>query len=297
MDHAAPLPPVERTAAYDRYGPDVPTSPVVLSVPHAGRLYRPELLARMRVGADVAQRLEDRGVDWLAHDLIASGASVVIARTPRAVIDLNRGEREIDPDMVADLPRGMGLQSSAKLRGGLGLIPRRMPGVAELWRGRLGWDEIAARIETVHRPYHEAVARLLDAARAAHGTAVLIDLHSMPPLPSPGLGMRGAQIVLGDRFGRTAAGSIVAAAQGAAAAMGYEVARNHPYAGDHMIGRHGRPETGVHAIQVEVDRSCYLDAMFEEAGPGLARARALVTGIAEGVARAVPGAEWALAAE
>lgn len=297
MDHAAPLPPVEEAAAFDRYGADVPTSPVVVSVPHAGRLYAPEMLAAMRVGAEVAQRLEDRGADWLAHDLIARGASVIVAKVPRAIIDLNRGEREIDPDMIADLPRGVGLQSSAKLRGGLGLIPRRMPGVAELWHGRLAWAEIEARIAAVHRPYHAEIARLLDAARAAHGTAVLIDLHSMPPLPSPGLGMPGVPLVLGDRFGRSAAGNLVAAAEGAARAMGFGVARNHPYAGDHMIARHGRPDQGIHAIQLEVDRSCYLDALFDQAGPGLARARALVTGIAEAVARAASGMDWALAAE
>lgn len=297
MDHAAPLSPVERTVAFDRYGPDVPVSPVVLSVPHAGRSYSPEMLARMRVGVEVAQRLEDRGVDWLVHELIARGASVLIAKVPRVVIDLNRGEREIDPDMVADLPRGVGLQSSAKLRGGLGLVPRRMPGVAELWRGRLSWADIEARIATVHRPYHAAVARLLREARAAHGTAVLIDLHSMPPLPSPGFGMPGVPLVLGDRFGRAAAGSLIAAAEGAARAMGYGVARNHPYAGDHMIGRHGRPDQGIHAMQLEIDRSCYLDAMLDQPGPGLARAQALVTGIVEAVARAVPGTDWALAAE
>lgn len=297
MDHAAPLPPIERTAAFDRYGADVPASPVIVSVPHAGRLYEPDMLARMRVGVDVAQRLEDRGADWLAHDLIARGASVLIARTPRAVIDLNRAEREIDPDMVADLPRGVRLRSSAKLRGGLGLIPRRMPGVAELWRGRLRWDEVEARIDTMHRPYHVEIARLLHAARGAHGIAVLIDLHSMPPLPSPAFGRRGPQLVLGDRFGRAATAGLVDVAQEVGMAMGYGVARNHPYAGDHMIARHGRPDLGVHAMQIEVDRSLYLDAMLDAPGPGMARTRELVTRIVEAVARAAPGVQWALAAE
>lgn len=303
MDRPAPfapatLPvPAERVEAYDRYGPDLPETPVIVSIPHAGRVYPPALLADARVGAEVLRRLEDRWVDLLAHRLIAGGFAVLVARTPRAFIDLNRHERELDPAMVAGLPRDVPLQSSAKLRGGLGLVPRRLAGVGDLWRGPLPWRDMEWRIETLHRPYHAAITRLMLAARRAHGHAILVDLHSMPPLAPPEPGRPPPGLVLGDRFGRSAADRLVRLAADVAAAHQVTTGHNHPYAGDHMLERHGRPAQGRHALQLEVDRALYLDAALDGPGPGLARATAMVTEIGEALACELPRVVQAMAAE
>ena len=116
MDHPAPCCPTLSETAFELYGPVLPDRPIILSVPHAGRAYDEDLMAAARVQPPILRRLEDRWVDLLAHPLIARGFSVLVARTPRAMIDLNRHEREIDPGMIADLPRDATLQSSAKLR-------------------------------------------------------------------------------------------------------------------------------------------------------------------------------------
>ncbi|MDO7834046.1 N-formylglutamate amidohydrolase [Sphingobium sp. HBC34] len=297
MDHPAPCSPTLIDPAFDLYGPAVPDRPVILSVPHAGRAYPDDLLAAARVRPAVLRRLEDRWVDLLTHGLIARGFTVVVARTPRAMIDLNRHEREIDPAMIAGLPREAPLQSSTKLRGGLGLFPRRLPEAHELWRQPMTWAEACRRIEGVHRPYHAVIARLMTAAREAHGHAILIDLHSMPPLPPPAAGRVAPGLVLGDRFGRSASTRLMTLAADMIEARGLCVAQNHPYAGDHMIERHGRPEQGMHAIQVEIDRSLYLDVALERPGPGVARMQALVAHIAEALAAELPRAGYALAAE
>jgi N-formylglutamate amidohydrolase len=289
--------PVESSPAFDRYGPDVPAHPVVLSIPHAGRLYDPDLLERARVRPEMLRRLEDRWTDLLALPLVERGHSVLVARAPRAMIDLNRHEREIDPAMVTGLPHGMALRTSQKLRGGLGLIPRRLPGAPDLWRGPIPWAEVQRRIETVHRPYHAALDCLLKAARDAHGHAILVDLHSMPPLPPAGAGQMTPSLVLGDRFGRTASGRLTTLAGDIAAGRGFVAALNHPYAGDHMIERHGNPAHAIHALQVEIDRAFYLDIALEEPGPGLERMQALVRALVEALANALPRADFAMAAE
>lgn len=289
--------PTERVAAYDRYGPDLPETPVIFSVPHAGRVYPPALMADARVRPEILRRLEDRWVDLLAHRLIAGGFAVLVARTPRAFIDLNRHEREIDPAMVSGLPRDVPLHSSAKLRGGLGLVPRRLAGADELWRGPLPWRAIQWRIETLHRPYHAAITRLMLAARRAHGHAILVDLHSMPPLPPAAPGRPPPGLVLGDRFGRSAADRLVRLAADVAAGHQVTTGHNHPYAGDHMLERHGRPVQSCHALQLEVDRSLYLDAALDAPGPGLARASAMVTEIGEALACELPRMVPAMAAE
>ncbi|MEC3912095.1 N-formylglutamate amidohydrolase [Sphingobium sp. CR2-8] len=296
MDHPAPHSPIPGETAFDLHGPIIPDRPIILSVPHAGRAYGADLLASARVPVSILRRLEDRRVDILVEPLIARGFSIIVARTPRAMIDLNRHEREIDPGMIADLPRDATLQSSAKLRGGLGLFPRRMPGAHELWRGPMSWAEARRRIDTVHRPYHAALGHMMAAAREAHGHAILIDLHSMPPLGAAA-GQAAPDMVLGDRFGRSASTRLMMLAADVAASHGLTVAQNHPYAGDHMVDRHGRPEQGLHAIQLEIDRTLYLDGALDQPGPGVARMQAIIAGMVEALAVELPRAGYALAAE
>ena len=295
-DEALPTPCL-REAAFDLFGAELPDRPVILSVPHAGRDYPDALLAAARVRPGLLRRLEDRWVDLLARPLIARGFSVLVARAPRAMIDLNRHEREVDPGMIADAPRDAAWHSSAKLRGGLGLFPRRMPGASELWQRPLCWAEARERIETLHRPYHAAIAHRMRAARDAHGHAILIDLHSMPPLPPAGAGQVPPGVVLGDRFGRSASTQLMALAAEIVESHGVSVAQNHPYAGDHLIERHGNPDRGLHALQVEIDRRLYLDAALEQPGPGVARMQAVVTDLAEALAVELPRAGYAMAAE
>jgi N-formylglutamate amidohydrolase len=260
--------------SFDRWGdPDRPASPVVVSVPHAGRDYPPAILPLLRTAPSGLRALEDRHVDAVA--LAMHGArAMLVQRIPRAWIDLNRGEDERDPavDEGADPTRRS--THSAKLRSGLGLIPRRVSATGEIWRRKLSDADVRARIEQAHRPYHRALGEALMAARARFGVAVLLDLHSMPPL-GPG----GAQVVIGDRFGRAAGARFVARAEAAALAGRMRVALNSPYAGGHVLDRHAAPMRGVHGLQLELDRSLYLDRRLDRPGPGLAMTVSLVDAI------------------
>lgn len=248
--------------AFAIIGPASPRSPVVLAVPHAGRGYPEDVVSRARVPLERLRALEDRHADRLVERAVAEGATAIIARLARAAIDLNRDPREIDPAMIeagADLPA---LVSTGKLRAGLGLFPRRLPSCGELWRRRMSVDEAGRLITTVHEPYHRAIAEQIEAAKAAFGTAVLIDCHSMPPLPVRQAG-GPARIVVGDRFGAGASPVVVDLVMAVIEGAGLRTARNHPYAGGHTIDRHGRPRGSVHAVQIEFDRSLYLDAALD----------------------------------
>jgi len=272
--------------SFIRFGQDDPITPVILSVPHAERDYPGPLVAQARMGMRALQRLEDRFADRLVDQVVAAGHSVIIARTARAAIDLNRDEREIDPAMIRGLPQGFPAVASGKMRGGLGLLPRRLQGYGELWRAPFDWADVAHRIEAWHRPYHAALVDLMRRARSRHGHAILLDLHSMPPLPpQPGGTPR---IVLGDRFGRGASARLVSDLAALCEGRDIAVARNHPYAGDHVISRHGRPERHFHAVQIEIDRSLYLDAGLDQPGQGLAAMQGLVMRMVDVAAQALP---------
>lgn len=276
---------------YDQLGGDAPASPVVVSVPHGGRDYPPALLAALRVPPAALIRLEDRLIDAVAES--ARGEeTMVIQRRGRAWIDLNRSEQERDPQVDAGASAASQPLVTAKTRSGLGLVPRRVAGAGNLWRGRFSAAEIEARIAADHRPYHASLQRLLDAARARFGTAVLLDLHSMPSL-GPG----EPRLVIGDRFGRVAGARFVARAEAEATRAGIAVALNTPYAGGYIVERHGRPHAGIHALQVELDRALYLDAAMDGPGRGFAGTVALVRRLIEALADEALGAPLIQAAE
>lgn len=279
-------------APFHRLGPERPVSPVILSVPHAGRGYSAALLRAARVPPHVLETLEDRLVDRLVWRAVGAGASAIVAHAPRAEIDLNRDEREVDPAIVAPAPPGHALLATARTRGGLGLVPARLAGAGALWRSKMNRDELDRRILAIHRPYHAAVAEALAAARGRFGVAILLDCHSMPPRPAG-----EAKVVFGDRYGLTANAAVLAAATAAARHLGFAAAVNDPYAGGHVIERHGRPGKGVLALQIEVDRSLYLDAALQEPGDGFDRVARLFAAVCDAVGAAALGEPPAIAAE
>jgi N-formylglutamate amidohydrolase len=235
--------------------------PIVVSVPHAGRDYRAAHRAMLRPPVERLVALEDRLVDELAAGV---DAPTLIARLPRAWIDINRHEAEIDPGLVDGVVASQ-LMLTPKVRSGLGLIPRRLAGIGEIWRGRLSLADVQARLSDLHRPYHGLLAELLREAAALHGIAVLLDIHSMPPLQNQGSGT--ARVVIGNRFGHSAAAWVASTIAGTCARFRLEWRENSPYAGGYIVERHGKPASGMHAVQLELDRSLYLDQSLDGCDP------------------------------
>ena len=276
-------------ASFERIGAAEPESPVVISVPHAGRDYPLSLRAALRVPATAAMALEDRHVDAVAL-AARSNETMFVQQLARAWIDLNRGEHERDPRVDDGASPHSFPQASEKLRSGLGLIPRRATRAGDLWRRRFSAEEVAARIEAAHRPYHAALADALGRARARFGVAVLLDLHSMPPLS----GTSPAQVVIGDRFGRSASARFVSRIEAEADCV---VAVNSPYAGGHILESHGNPGRGIHAVQLELDRALYLDGLLDRPGNGFAATVALLRRIIAALTDEAMSAPLAIAAE
>ena len=231
--------------------------PVIVSVPHAGRIYPPEILAAARVDQAQLERLEDSWCDLIAAGSADAGATVVQAVWARAVADLNRAEGQMAPGEVALPLRTQFSAPGRKERAGLCVVPTRLADCGPLWKRPIDHAGLHWRLESFHRPYHTALADELAAARSRFGHAILIDLHSMPPIP-PGQPGYGARIVVGDRFGATSGEWLVDRVTGAAERLGEPVSRNQPYAGGHIVRTHGRPGDAIHAVQIEIDRTLYV---------------------------------------
>ena len=237
--------------------------PVLLSVAHSGREYPAALIAHSRLGRASLERLEDPLVDILVQGAIDRGAGAVIARAPRAMIDLNRPLDELHPAAIRD--RG-GEPPTTRARAGLGLLPTRLSGLGDLWRAPIEESEFEQRVSEIYRPYHDALASRLAAMTTRWDEVVLLDCHSMPPRA------RGeANVVIGDRHGESAAAWLVEAAEAIVRRRGFAVARNAPFAGGEIVARHGAPRRGIHAIQIEVDRSAYCERDSRSPGPGFDR--------------------------
>jgi len=236
------------------------TVPLVISSPHSGWIYPPDLLDAVALGPAQLRRLEDGCVDRLFACAAGLGAPVLRARFARAYVDPNREPYELDPALFDGvLPAHVNVGSS-KARAGLGTIPSRLGGRA-IYRGGLDYAEAERRLRLAYWPYHETLQRLLAEALAKFGRALLLDCHSMPRLSTNGADDGGAVVdfALGDRYGRSCAPVVVDAAERLLRARGFAVARNRPYAGGHITACYGRPDAGVHALQIEIRRDLYMD--------------------------------------
>lgn len=232
---------------------------MLLSCPHAGRHYPATLGTLSRLPVDALRQLEDPHVDALLGPAVARGFPLIAAAYARAWIDLNRHPDEIDPGLLDPAPPPSPHHASARAASGLGVVPSRLGNGQPIYAGRLALDGVKARLALAHRPFHDRLATMLNRIRASQGTALLIDCHSMPSLPRDRAGRPGADIVLGDRYGASAAPPMVAALEKALVDQGFSVVRNRPYAGGYVTERHGAPSFGIHAIQMEIDRRLYFD--------------------------------------
>jgi N-formylglutamate amidohydrolase len=217
------------------------------------------MMAASRLDAAAIRRSEDVWVDRLIAEGPAHGATLILARLARVFVDVNREAWELDPAMFSDELPPFARSRSARVAAGLGAIARIVAEGEEVYARKLTFAEARTRIDGVHQPYHAALRSLVESAVSRHGGAILVDFHSMPSAAACRAVGRSCDIVLGDRFGGACAPALSALVETELAALGYSVARNSPYAGGYTTEHYGDPARGVHAVQIEINRSIYVD--------------------------------------
>lgn len=248
-------------AAIEVLRPAAITTPLIFCSPHSGRRYPPELLRMSRLDRHALRQSEDGYVDLLFAAAPQFGAPLLRALFPRAWVDVNRARDELDQRMFADpLPSNADTRST-RVRAGLGVIPRIVADGQDIYDRKLKFFEARRRLADCYDTYHRALSGLIGEATARFGCAILIDCHSMPSAGALPFreNERPLDIVLGDRFGASCSGAITAAAEATLGGLGYQISRNAPYAGGHVASAYGRPLEGIHVLQIEINRSLYLD--------------------------------------
>lgn len=246
--------------------PTPQTLPLVVAVPHAGRDYGQRFTNGAGLASSQMRRIEDPFADELAAQAPERGIPLLAALFPRIWLDVNRDWRELDPLLIrgGDLPEET-LSASNNVRNGLGVVPRLLTGGIPIYTDCLTYADVQERLESAWHPYHATLRRLLEETRQGFGQCLLIDCHSMPTSREA----EPLDIVLGDGFGSTADGEIMILAEEHFASLGYRVSRNQPYAGGYTTRHYGRPADGIHALQIEIRRSLYMDEHSFERRPGL----------------------------
>lgn len=267
--HPAPL---EESEVLEIIRPQSQDLPVVFASPHSGNRYPESFIKASRLDPAALRKSEDSFVDEIFAAAPRFGAPLIKALFPRAYMDPNREPFELDPDMFADdLPSYVNVHSP-RVAAGLGTIARVVASGEDIYRDKLSFAEAAERINMLYRPYHRALQELIEETRRRFGWCLLIDCHSMPSVGGPmdlDSGKTRVDFVLGDCFGISCAPAISDHIDAALAQGGHAVTRNAPYSGGYTTVHYGRPDAGVHALQIEINRALYMDEGAYTRLPGL----------------------------
>lgn len=275
----SPVPPPSPTGdffgkpAFEVVEPAAPTLPLVLNSPHSGCCYPDRFLAASRLDQKAIRRSEDTYVDELIG-AAAEGCPLLRANFPRAWLDVNREPYELDPKMFEGSLPTYANTRSVRVAGGLGTIARIVSESEEIYACQLDVTEALSRIDAVYKPYHRALRQLVLRTHAAFGLAILLDCHSMPSTVRGMHGRARPDIVLGDRYGTSCASELTDLMAQILTRFGYSVSRNKPYAGGFITEHYGQPARGLHAVQIEFNRSLYMDERTLEKSPRFATMRA-----------------------
>jgi N-formylglutamate amidohydrolase len=229
-------------------------TPVIVEVPHAGLHVPAPLSATLLAPVRALARDADLYVDELYADAADEGATLLAANVSRYVVDLNRGEDDVDGETVDGAPFGV-----ARPRG---LVWRITTENERCIARPLTRRELAERLDEVHRPYHRTLRQLVERKKARFGLAVILAAHSMPSVGRSAHGDPGtprADVVPGTQGRTSAHGTLIDAVDHAARRAGLTVQHDEPYRGGWTTQHYGRPRDGVHVVQVELARRLYMD--------------------------------------
>jgi N-formylglutamate amidohydrolase len=249
----------ERSSPFEIVEPEVWRAPIIFNSPHSGSVYPDAFLNASRIDLSALRRSEDSFMDELIGGLTRRGFPTVRVNFPRSYVDVNREPYELDPRMFAGRLPSFANTRSMRVAGGLGTIPRVVGDGQEIYRERISVDDALARIESLYKPYHRALRRLINRAHQAFGTVVVVDCHSMPSVGVSRDEPRRPDVVIGDRYGTSCASLLADTVEETMSRLGYSVGRNKPYAGGFITEHYGNPASGLHTIQLELNRAIYMD--------------------------------------
>jgi N-formylglutamate amidohydrolase len=190
---------------------------------------------------------------------VERGHPIMRAHFPRCYVDVNREPYELDPRMFEGRLPSFANTRSMRVAGGLGTVARVVGDAQEIYDQRIAVGEALRRIDALYKPYHRTLRRVFTRLQREFGAAILLDCHSMPSTTGGRDERPRADLVIGDRYGTSCVAAVTEAIEQTLRGFGYVVSRNKPYAGGFITEHYGNPASGLHAVQLEINRALYMD--------------------------------------
>ena len=240
--------------------PQATPSPVLVEVPHSGLQVPPEIESEIDATPLAVLRDSDIYVDQLYQRAPEQGATMLVSRVSRYVVDLNRGPEEVDSAAVPRHPRARHIPAR-------GVVWRARTDGTPLLRAPLTIEQFTRRLALFYEPYHQTLRDVAARMHEEHGRVVILAAHSMPSAGRRTLGggvVRRADVVPGTRGRSTADGRIIDLIDSHFRQAGLSVKHDDPYRGGWTTSSYGAPKRGQHAVQIELNRALYVDERSNE---------------------------------
>jgi formiminoglutamase len=218
--------------------------PFIVSFPHTGTEIPPDIEEQL-ASPWLSRKDADYWVDVLydfAHEV---GATTVRTSLSRTVIDVNR-----DPSGVSLYPgqTTTGLCPVETFDGEPLYKPGREPRAQEIERRRVAYFD----------PYHAALREQLERAHGKHGRVVLWDAHSIRSRVPRLFEGELPQFNIGTNNGASCAAELTAAVEKCCDGTGMTRVTNGRFRGGWITRHYGKPDLGIHAVQMELAMRGYL---------------------------------------
>ncbi len=250
-----------------------PHLPIILCSPHSGNYYPDDMISASRLGLTALRRSEDAFVEQLINIGPSLGMTSLCAHYARAYVDVNRNVNEVDPSLFDEkssidlyvsnndlIHSSKYITAQERITAGLGVVARVVGHGLNIYNRKLALSEFKTRIEIVYDPWHTALKHEMNSLHQQYGLVVMLDWHSMPSdSTSNRRSEMSSDIVLGDRWGQSCHPALLSTVANAFKDQGLSVGYNTPYAGGYATETYGRPENGFHALQIEINRSIYMN--------------------------------------
>jgi N-formylglutamate deformylase len=234
--------------------------PVLISVPHCGTFFPPELKDQYK--PELIQAPDD--TDWFVDQLYdfapALGITMITANYSRWVVDLNR-----DPQSKSLYADGRVITGLCPTTNFLG------EPIYKDERKEISLVEIENRVTRYYEPYHQRIEKELARLHQKFGKVLLWDCHSIRQFVPSIHAEKFPDLILGDADGASASSELIATAIDSLQNSGYSFSHNHPFKGGYITRHYGNPEVNRHALQLEMSKINYMDD--HEINFNLARAK------------------------
>lgn len=232
--------------------------PLVLSIPHSGKVFPQEFFSISLLSVEELRANEDLLVDVLLAPLEKEGIATIKMNIARAFIDVNRDKIELDEKMFYDYPADKIIFENSRCRSGYGLIHRVSSSGKPIYSEPISYAEVQERIKNIYDVYHKRLSAIVSKCVQKFGFCMLLDCHSMPSkICSIMQDDTKIDICLGDLFAQSCPSYMSDVLRGSLVGKGYAVMKNVPYSGAYTTFNYCEPRKKIYTLQLELNRALY----------------------------------------